>query len=472
MPSKKKEQIINNLSIDTIGAEGLSIGRSNAIVCFVKGAVPGDVIDARVKRKKKKYYECGIANINKYSQDRVEPLCKHFGVCGGCSWQNLDYKKQLFWKRKIIEDNFQRIGKVEIGEIKQYLTSDERYNYRNKMEFSYSANRWLTKEEIASKTIFSDKNYALGLHLPSRFDKVLNIEECHLQQSDADIILNEVRKWGYDNALDAYHVTKRTGYLRHLTIRYSLYQKAFMIILTTNESEYRKSDLVRDLFEKLKNLVPNIISFIHAINTSRNAVMVDNYRIIDGADHLIEEILGIKYRISPFSFFQTNSFMLNKFIKTIVECAEITSDEIVWDLYCGTGSITLPASKYAKQIYGIELSEQSIEDAKSNAEYNNLENCTFIAKDLHAKDSGAIFNELPKPDIIIVDPPRAGIQQNVIDTILQSNARKVVYVSCNPSTQARDCSLLKAKYHIRSITPVDMFPHTYHIESIALMEKR
>lgn len=472
MPTNKKEQIISYLPIDSIGSEGVAIGRSNDVVCFVKGAVPGDIIDARVKRKKKKYYECGVVNFIQHSPDRVEPRCKHFGICGGCSWQNINYEKQLSWKKRIIEDNFQRIGKIDTGEIKPYLTSERIYNYRNKMEFSYSANRWLTEDEIASEQIFSDKNYALGLHLPGRFDKVLNIDECHLQQSEANIILNEVRKWGYENGLDAYHVTKHTGYLRHLTIRYSLYQDAFMVILTTNESDVEKTELVKDSFDKLKILIPKIISFVHAINISRNAVMIDNYRVIDGEEYLIEEILGIKYRISPFSFFQTNSFMLNKFIKNIVENAEISINDIVWDLYCGTGSITLPASKYAKQIYGIELSKQSIEDAKSNADYNNLDNCIFIAKDLHAKDAESIFNELPQPDIIIIDPPRAGIQQNVIDTILRSEAKKVVYVSCNPATQARDCALLNEKYRIRSITPVDMFPHTYHIESIALMNIR
>jgi len=471
MSARKKEQIINDLSIEAIGSEGVAIGRFNDIVCFVKGAVPGDIVDAKVKRKKKKYFECKIERINNFSKDRVEPQCEHFGVCGGCSWQHLNYDNQLYWKRKIIEDNFARIGKIEISEFNPYLTTDRIYNYRNKMEFSYSANRWLTEDEIASEIVFSDKNYALGLHLPGRFDKVLNINVCHLQQNDANIILNEVRKWGYDNGLDAYHVTRHNGFLRHLTIRYSLYQDTYMVILTTNTSENgNNAILINELFIKLKELVPNIISFVHAINTSKNAVMIDNYKVMGGEEYSVEDILGIKYRISPFSFFQTNSFMLNDFIKTIVDSAQIEHRDIVWDLYCGTGSITLPASKYAKHIYGLELSEQSIEDAKSNAKYNNLDNCTFISKDLHAKDSRLVFNDLPKPDIIIIDPPRAGIQQNVIDIILESDARRVVYVSCNPSTQARDCSLLSQKYQVKSVTPVDMFPHTYHIESIAVME--
>lgn len=472
MPSKrKKDIIIRDLSIEAIGFEGVAVGRHEEIVCFVKGAVPGDVIDAKVKRKKKKYYECRVEQIHEFSADRVEPPCSHFGVCGGCTWQQLDYDKQLFWKRRNIEDLFRRIAKIEVGEYLPYLFSEYKYGYRNKMEFSFSANRWLTDEEIAKDDEISDKYFALGLHLPGRFDKILNIENCYLQQNAANIILNEVRTQGYAVGMSAYHVTKHHGFLRHLTIRYSLAQDAFMVILTTaeitNDSEMK---FVNDICRRLIEIIPNMKSFVHALNISHNAVMIDSYKILHGDEYLVESVCGVDFRISPFSFFQTNSYMLNPFIGKIVESAAIRPDDIVWDLYCGTGSISLPASKSAKSVFGLELSESSIADAKANAEFNGIENCVFSVIDLHGKNATESISQLPSPDVIIVDPPRAGIAQNIIDILLNSDCRRIVYVSCNPATQARDCALLTEKYKVTSILPVDMFPQTYHIESIAILD--
>lgn len=466
MPRKKKQNPVE-LRIESIAFEGVGIARRNDKVHFVKYAVPGDLVKAVVTRKKKSFNQAQLLEILEESPDRIEPRCKYFGTCGGCSWQNLPYEVQLKWKSIHVKDAFERIGKIIPSEYLPALRSDREFNYRNKMEFSFSANRWLTQSEINSGEKIDDKHFALGLHVPGRYDKVLDIEECHIHDERCNPYLAEIRKKAYELEISAWNTNNNSGFLRELGLRYTKLENGFMVILVTNkvveENEKKFIEWFGDEFSRNNE----IITAIHAINSTNSPVKIESREVLKGEGFIFENILGVKFRISPFSFFQTNSYQLDKFIGKILEFAGLKSHKTIWDLYCGTGSISLPAAKVCGKVIGVELVESSISDAKQNAELNNISNTEFHAADLHAKEIPDLLERLDKPDKIIIDPPRMGMHKNLVEHLLKIEAPEIIYVSCNPSTQARDCGLLSEKYSVEKVMPVDMFPQTYHVEAIA-----
>lgn len=467
---KSKKRIEEVLEIESIGFEGKAIAKKEGIVHFVKDGVPGDIVNTLRVGKKKRFCENIILEFIKKSDDRIEPICEHFDNCGGCSWQQLPYHKQILWKKTHVEDAFYRHNKLEVGELTDTIPSDRIFNYRNKMEFSFGASRWLTDDEISSNNEEIDRNFALGLHVAGRFDKILNINKCHIQDDIANIILNKVKEICVKNEISAYHLRDHFGYLRSLIIRKSNYLNEFKVILITHNPKTQiESDIINLIADELKS-IKEVCSFYHAINISKNPVTIESNKLIFGKEKLEEKILDIVYEVSPFSFFQTNSYQVDKFINEIINSVNPTKDEYIWDLFCGTGSITLPISKFVKNVLGIELVESSISDAKKNAAKNNLLNIDFITYDLNAKDIGELLSKYPKPDKIILDPPRAGLHKNLISHLLEIECEEIIYVSCNPMTQARDCKDLAEKYTIEFVKPFDMFPQTYHIESIGKLK--
>lgn len=467
---KNKKRIEEILEIESIGFEGKAIARKEGVVHFVKNAVPGDVVNTLRVNKKKKFYDNIILSFEKKSEERIEPVCIHFENCGGCSWQNLPYEKQLYWKKKHVEDAFYRHNKLEVENLTDVIPSDKIFNYRNKMEFSFGASRWLTDEEIAENEKVENKDFALGLHIAGRFDKILDIKKCYIQDEIANDILDLVKKISIDNSISAYHPRDHVGFLRSLIIRKSNYLNEFMVILITNKVENDKEAGFVDLVETKLKGIKEISSFYHAINISKNPVTIEEHTLKYGKEKLEEKILDVVYEVSPFSFFQTNSYQVDKFISEIINSANPNKDEYIWDLFCGTGSITLPISRYVKNVLGIELVQSSIADAKKNAAKNDINNIEFIAYDLNSKDISSLLSSYPKPDKIILDPPRAGLHKNLITHLLELECKEIIYVSCNPMTQARDCKDLSEKYEIEFIKPFDMFPQTYHIESIGKLK--
>lgn len=460
------------LDIDSAGFEGVCISRLEDKVVFTKYTVPGDRVLATIQKNRKRFFEAKVEKILVESPDRITPPCRYFGTCGGCSWQNMTYEKQLEWKSVNVRDVFQRIGKIDT-DFKQIMGAEMEYGYRNKMEFSFGASRWLTEEEINSGLPIEDKDFAFGLHLPGRYDKIIDIKSCDLQQSYANEILNAVRLYAGDFKLSAYNVRSHEGFLRGLIIRHSKLNDEFLTIMITQKP---KTDEENKFIEWYKNdfstMFTKVSTAVYAINESGNPVDISGFEIVKGDGFIKESILGIEYKISPFSFFQTNSYQLDKFIGLIIEAANLNSQQTVWDLYCGTGSIALPASKYSKKVIGIEIVDSSIRDAKENAGLNGIDNVEFITADLHHKRLPGLLNSLDRPDVVITDPPRAGMSPNLINHLLDIAPGRIVYVSCNPATQARDCALLSEKYQVLSVQPVDMFPQTYHIECVAILQKR
>jgi len=464
----KKKAEIYELEISAIGFEGVAIARMDNIVVFVKNAVPGDFVEVMITRKKKSFWEAKLLRVIKPSPDRVMPDCQYFVDCGGCSWQNLHYDNQLIWKTQHVKDAMQRIGKLDVDDIKDILPSPKSFRYRNKMEFSFSTNRWLSIEEIQSEVEFENKNFALGLHAPGRFDKVLDIDYCLIQPEEGDKIINITRKLAIQNGISAYNAREFDGFLRTLMLRYSVADNNIMIVLTSKAPKTdAESIFAQELSNTINSEVNNIAGFIWAINDTRSPVGAQSYELLYGKDYITEDVLGVKFKISPTSFFQTNSFQLEHFIKEIIDAAQLTENDILWDLYCGAGSITLPAAKICKQVIGAELVESSVLDARANAQRNGIVNATFLQSDLHNKHIPETLLELPKPDVVIFDPPRAGMHSNLIEHILEIKPPRIVYASCNPATQARDLAFFEPFYNINYIQPVDMFPHTFHVETVA-----
>ncbi len=466
---KKKVNERIELAIESVAFEGKSVARHDNLVYFVKNAVPGDVVIAEVTKKKKSWREAFMVEIVTPSEDRVQPDCPYSDYCGGCSMQNLDYQRQLYWKKRHIADAFERVGKVPVGRIGDVHSSQTTFRYRNKMEFSFGASRWWTSEEIVDGEDIANKRFALGLHIPERFDKVLDIDSCLIQSEAADNVLKAVRAAVPDFGCTAYNTRTYRGFLRNLVIRYTGL-KELMVILVTSAPETEEDRALLNWYEnELDTAALGINSLVHAVCDKKSDLAIGEIDFIKGADFIYDSILGIKYKISPFSFFQTNSGQLSSFIAKIVELASIGKDDVVWDLYCGTGSITLPAAKHAGKILGFEIVASSVSDAKENARINNIDNAEFVCIDLHDRKIGEMMDAYPRPDIVIIDPPRAGMHPAMIDLLNSLKSPRIVYVSCNPMTQARDCSLLAENYEVLEIDPFDMFPHTYHIESIALL---
>ena len=467
---KNQERVYETLTIQSMGNEGVSIARNeDGIVRFLKYGAPGDTVYAEIRQKRKKFAEGIIQDIIQSSPDRIEPRCKYFTHCGGCSWQHLNYEQQLHWKRQIVEDVCTRIGKFPFPEIEATLPSPRQFNYRNKMEFSFGSSAWLTEEQIASNEEFR-KGFAFGLHVPGRFDKIMNIEECHLQCTDGNILLDAIHSKANELELSGYDPRSHEGFLRSLIIRSSKFSGEVMAVLITQDAKNQNDEAFIAWWQEIRSAYPFITSALHCINHSWSPMAQGEIVFSDGPLYITESILDIKYTISPFSFFQTNSYQLDQFVDRIIKQAQIDSDSHVWDLYCGAGTITFPAAQKAHSVIGIELSESSIANARHNQELNGIVNSEFYAHDLHVPSAIALLQSLKKPDIIIIDPPRAGVHETLLRHMLEIAPKRIVYVSCNPATQARDISILSEKYKVVSMIPVDMFPQTAHVESIGTLE--
>ena len=459
------------ISVDSIGFEGVSVGRIVNLVHFVAGALPGETVRARITGSKKKFKQAEAIEILIASPSRVKAPCPHFGTCGGCKWQHLIYADQATWKRQHVIDAFERLAQIPVGQVNPTLVSPLAYNYRNKMEFSFGGSQWLTRDEIESGVEF-DTSFALGLHVPGRFDKVRNVDHCLLQSDVGNVVLAHTHACVKQHGITAYHQRLHSGFARHLVVRTSAAMGTVMSVLITTTPTEKKHTACIDEWLSLHSTLPEGSSMIHAVADSHSPVAVGEIQQCIGPGYLDEISHGITYRISPFSFFQTNTHHLPALVNEAMQGARIGENDVVWDLYCGTGTLTLPAAKLARLVVGAELSAGSIADAKANAERNGITNVEFHAVDLHHLSAQAVLAGLPKPDVVIIDPPRNGMHEQVVSHLLAVCADRIVYVSCNPATMARDCAMLAEMYSVESITPVDMFPQTFHVEAVGVLTKK
>ncbi|WP_200974272.1 23S rRNA (uracil(1939)-C(5))-methyltransferase RlmD [Echinicola sp. 20G] len=464
MSRKMKNKVLENLTIERIASEGKSIAHYEGKVVFVQQVAPGDVVDVRITKGKSSFMEGEAIKIHKYSKDRVEPFCSHFGVCGGCKWQHINYDLQLTYKRQQVLDQFQRIAKVPIPEVKPIIGSANTQYYRNKLDFTFSNNRWLTREEINSGKEF-ERN-ALGFHIPKRFDKIVDIEHCYLQGDISNDVRNELRDFALKNNISFFDMINQEGVLRNLIIRTTSTGESMVIVQFGEDAP----EEIQKVMEFLADKFPNITSLLYIINLKKNETFHDQeIHTFRGRDYIIEEMEGLDFRIGPKSFYQTNSEQAYELYKVTREFAGLQGNEVVYDLYTGTGTIANFVAKKAKQVIGIEYVEAAIEDAKLNAKVNGLENTLFYAGDMKDMLTDEFISEHAAPDVIITDPPRAGMHEDVVNMLLKLEAPKIVYVSCNPATQARDVALLGEKYQVDIVQPVDMFPQTYHVENVVLL---
>ena len=476
MARKKKElPLLEQITITDVAAEGKALARVNDMVVFVPYVVPGDMVDLQVKRKKHSYAEAVAVKFHEYSPLRSEPFCKHFGVCGGCKWQCLKYEDQIRFKQKQVTDNLVRIGKVELPEISPILGSELTERYRNKLEFTFSNKRWLTQEEVDRDFQYDQMN-AVGFHIPGAFDKVLAIDECHLMDDICNKIRNGVRDFAYEHNYSFFNLRTQEGMLRNMMIRIAEDEndrsiKGLMVVMQFKIVDAAEEKQMMQLLQFMADTWPEITSLIYVINNKCNDTIGDlPIHVFKGDDHIIEEMEGLKFKVGPKSFYQTNSRQAYNLYKVTREFAGLTGDELVYDLYTGTGTIANFVSRKARQVIGIEYVPEAIEDAKVNSALNGIDNTLFFAGDMKDILNQEFINEYGRPDVIITDPPRAGMHGDVIDTILFAEPKRIVYVSCNPATQARDLSLLDVKYKVTRVQPVDMFPHTHHVENVVLLE--
>ena len=462
---------MEKITITDVAAEGKALAKVNELVVFVPYVVPGDVVDLQVKRKKNKYAEAVAVKFHEYSPKRAVPFCQHYGVCGGCKWQCLSYEDQIKYKQKQVTDNLTRIGKVELPEISPILGSEKTEFYRNKLEFTFSDKRWLTEEEVKAEVKYDQMN-AVGFHIPGAFDKVLAIEKCWLQDDISNQIRNTIRDYAYEHGLAFYNIRNHEGLLRNLMIRTSSTGE-LMVLLQVRVSADKDLDDTKSLLAHVADKFPQITSLLYVVNNKCNDTINDlDVEVFKGNDHIFEEMEGLRFKVGPKSFYQTNSEQAYNLYKVARDFAGLTGDELVYDLYTGTGTIANFVSRQAKKVVGIEYVPEAIEDAKVNSAINGIENTLFYAGDMKDMLTQDFINEHGRPDVIITDPPRAGMHNDVIDVILFAEPKRIVYVSCNPATQARDLQLLDVKYKVMAVQPVDMFPHTHHVENVVLLEKR
>lgn len=472
MARKKKElPILESITITDIAAEGKALARVNDLVVFVPFVVPGDVVDLQVKKKKHHYCEAVAVRFHEYSPLRSKPFCPHFGVCGGCKWQCLPYEEQLKYKQKQVLDNLTRIGKVELNNILPILGSQKTTEYRNKLEFGFSNRRWLTPEEIATSDTFTQNN-AVGFHTTGSFDKILPIEQCKLMDDINNKIRNSIRDYGYDHNLTFYDFREHTGLLRNMMIRNSNTGELMLVMqfcINTDEEQKQAEDLMAYIADKY----PEITSLLYVSNLKFNDTIGDQEVITyKGNDHIFLEMENLRFKVGAKSFYQTNTDQAYELYKVARDFAGLTGNELVYDLYTGTGTIANFVAGKARRVIGIEYVPEAIEDAKINSQINGIENTLFFAGDMKDILNKDFISTYGRPDVIITDPPRAGMHKDVVDTILFAEPQRIVYVSCNPATQARDLSLLDEKYKVMGVRPVDMFPHTHHVENVVLLEKR
>ncbi|MDF4204254.1 23S rRNA (uracil(1939)-C(5))-methyltransferase RlmD [Maribacter sp. SA7] len=469
MRKKTKRVVFENVMVTDAAAKGKTIGKApDGRVIFLNNTVPGDVVDVQTTKKRKAYFEGTAINFHTLSDKRVDPVCQHFNVCGGCKWQDMGYEHQLFYKQKEVENNLKRIGHLDLPELTPILGSEQKYFYRNKMEFSFSDSRWLTLEEVRSDNQIEDRN-ALGFHIPGMWDKILDIKKCHLQKDPSNAIRLETKKFATENGLTFFNPRNQYGLLRTLMIRTSSIGE-IMILVQFFENDKEKREL---LLNHLSTTFPEITSLLYVINPKQNDTIYDQEIIcFSGRDHIFEEMEGLKFKINAKSFYQTNSEQAYELYKITRNFADLNGDELVYDLYTGTGTIAQFVSKKAKKVVGIESVPEAILDAKANAERNKIENVDFFVGDMKNVFNEQFIAQNGVPDVIITDPPRDGMHKDVVQQILNIAPKKMVYVSCNSATQARDLELMKEMYDITKVQPVDMFPQTHHVENVVLLEKK
>ena len=468
MSKKRIDLLLENVLIESVAAEGKALTHVDGMVVFVDFAVPGDLVDIQVYKKKKNYMEGFIKRIVKPSEHRLEPFCQHFGVCGGCRWQPLPYTMQLEAKRQQVEDQLVRIGHLEVPEIRPTLPSERIQYYRNKLEFSASDKRWLLRDEDPAAVPEEDR-MGLGFHVGKFFDKVLDIKECHLQPEPSNAIRLFIKQFCIENGYEFYNIRENHGFFRNMFVRTTEKGEVMLILIFAQEDEARRKGLLDALIARF----PQISSLYYVINEKLNDSISDQSPILYyGNEAIYEEMEGLRFKIGPKSFYQTNSLQAYRLYSVAREFAALTGQEVVYDLYTGTGTIAQFVSRNASKVMGIEYVPEAIEDAKFNAAATGIDNCTFFAGDMKDVLNEKFIQKHGKPDVIILDPPRAGIHPDVADVILKAAPQRMVYVSCNPASQARDLAILCRDYRITAVQPVDMFPHTMHVENVVALERK
>ena len=472
MARKRKElPLLEKVTITDVAAEGKAIAKVNDLVIFVPYVVPGDVVDLQIKRKKHHYAEAEAVKFHEYSAVRAVPFCQHYGVCGGCKWQVLPYSEQIKYKQKQVTDNLTRIGKIELPEISPILGSEKTQFYRNKLEYTFSNKRWLTTEEVQQNVVYEQMN-AVGFHIPNAFDKVLAIEKCWLQDDISNRIRNAVRDYAYQHNYSFINLRTHEGMLRNMIVRTSTTGELMVILICKIEKEEEMA-LFKQMLQYIADTFPEITSLLYIINNKCNDTITDlEVHTFKGKDHIFEEMEGLRFKVGPKSFYQTNSEQAYNLYKVARNFAGLTGNELVYDLYTGTGTIANFVSKHARQVIGIEYVPEAIEDAKVNAEINGIKNTLFFAGDMKDMLTQDFINQYGRPDVIITDPPRAGMHQDVVDVILFAEPKRIVYVSCDSATLARDLKILcDGGYEIRKVRGVDQFGMTVHVETVVLLSK-
>ncbi|MBS1606310.1 MAG: 23S rRNA (uracil(1939)-C(5))-methyltransferase RlmD [Bacteroidetes bacterium] len=468
MRKKNKNIVLSKVLVEDYAAEGKSLARVDGKVIFIENAIPGDVVDVKLSKNKKDWAEGFVTAVHQLSPDRVEPFCSHFGVCGGCRWQMLPYSRQLQYKQQQVEDVLTRIGKVALPPISPILGAGDSKYYRNKMEYTFSSRRFLLPGELHDPNVSAEQNVA-GFHAKGLFDKVVDIDTCYLQEEPTNLLRKAVRDFGLKNGLSFYDIKAHQGWLRNLQLR----------ICTTGEVManlvigYEDAETTRKLADHLLQQFPGLTTLLYTVNAKWNDSISDlSPRVLHGKGYVIERLEDFSFKIGPKSFFQTNTRQGERLYQVTRDFAELTGKETVYDLYCGTGSIGIFVSRQAARIVGVEVIAEAIEDARENATLNQISHASFFAGDVVDICQDGFFAAHGKPDVIITDPPRAGMHEGLVNKILEIAAPTVVYVSCNPATQARDLRLLDARYDVTRVQPVDMFPHTHHIENIVQLKLR
>ncbi len=468
---KKPLPLLENITITGVAAEGKAIAKVDNLVVFVPYAVPGDVVDLQVRRKKHSYAEAEVVKFHRYSEQRATPFCQHFGVCGGCKWQCLPYEEQLRYKQQQVVDNLTRIGKIELPEVSPILGSRHTQCYRNKLEFGFSNKKWLTFEEVASGTKFEVMD-AVGFHIPGAFDKILDIDTCYLMDDINNRLRNGIRSYALSHHLTFFDLRAQTGLLRNMMVRTSATGEVMLLLQFCIRSAQEEQQS-RDLLSHIHETFPEVTSLLWVNNLKCNDTIGDlEVHTYAGTDFIYETMENLRFKVGPKSFYQTNTEQAYELYKVARQFAGLTGSELVYDLYTGTGTIANFVAHQARQVIGIEYVPEAIEDAKENARINGLNNTLFYAGDMKDILNRDFIDRHGRPDVIITDPPRAGMHTDVVDTILFASPRRIVYVSCNPATQARDLALLDSHYRVVAVQPVDMFPQTHHVENVVLLEKR
>lgn len=470
MARKRTEKIVfEQIEVLDAGAKGVCVAKApDGKVIFIPNVVPGDVVDVQTVKKRKAYYEGRATKIHSYSAYRTDVVCEHFGACGGCKWQNMQYDRQLYYKQQEVYNHLKRIGKIELPEFEPILGSEKQFYYRNKMEFSFSNARWLTPEEIDSGKELGKEN-ALGFHIPKMWDKILDINKCWLQSDPSNQLRNEIRAFANLHKMEFFNPKENSGFLRTLMIRISSIGEIMVLIQFFKEDKEKRELLLNHIIEKF----PEITSLQYVINEKLNDTIYDQEVICyHGRDYILEEMEGLQFRVNAKSFYQTNSEQAYRLYSITRDFAGLTGNELVYDLYTGTGTIAQFVSKKAKKVIGVEAVPEAIADAKINAQHNNITNCEFFVGDMKNVFNDEFISTHGQPDVIITDPPRDGMHKDVVEQILRIAPKKVVYVSCNSATQARDLALMDSMYKVVKVRSVDMFPQTHHVENVVLLEKR